>query len=277
MLFEASGIETIRSLLPEFAVELSRYVTHLGDPVALVAVVSLFYWFGSSRRDGAYVAGAGLGGLSLLVGLKGLFERARPPEDVALVAADGYGFPSGHALGATVVYLLLAGRMRILDRRLRYAAAAVTVASVASSRVLLGVHYPGDVLVGVAVGVVYVAAVQRTVEMPEAVFGIAFAVGAAAYAAGSRYYVGLSTGAPSAGLLVWWRLGDQLLSVEVSREAMAASAVLALPLVVGLHLTFDGLLNSHLASAFGYAAVTAVVLLTPLAAEKAEQTVSASR
>ncbi len=277
MLFEVSGIEAVRLLLPDFAVELSRYVTHLGDPVVLIAAISLFYWFGVSRRDGAYVAGAGLGGLSLLVGLKGVFARARPPDEVALLAADGYGFPSGHALGATVVYLLLAGQMDALDRRSRYVVAAVTVAAVAVSRVVLGVHYPGDVVAGVAVGVVYVAAVQRVFDRPEALFGLALAVAVAAVAAGNRYYVGLSVGASAAGLLVWWYLGSRLLSADAAPRTTVVVASVALPFVVAIQFLADGVLESEAAAAAGYAAATAVVLLTPLAAERAEAAVTGSR
>ncbi len=268
MLFEVSGIEAVRGALPDAAVTALTYLTHLGDPAVLIALVSLFYWFGSSRRDGAYVAGAALGGLSLLVGLKGLFQRPRPPEEVALVVEHGYAFPSGHALGATVVYLLLAEHVRYGDRRARYAIAAAVIGTVAASRVLLGVHYPGDAVAGVTVGAAYFVAVHVVTRDPMKVFVFAFAVAAAAAVGGSRYYVGLSVGAPLGGLLTWSLLGERLRVAQISPGVMGVGAAAGLPAVLLIHVLLDGYTDSHVVDAVGYAVLTSIVLATPLAAQR---------
>lgn len=88
--------------------------------------------------------------------LKVLVARARPAVEDALTRAPGYSFPSGHAMNTAatgvVVVLLL---WPVLGRRGRAAVVGlVTVAVVATGadRVLLGAHYPSDVVAGIALG-----------------------------------------------------------------------------------------------------------------------------
>ena len=98
------------------------------------------------------------GGMLFNVALKLLFQRARPVFEDTLLVLDSYSFPSGHALGSTVLYgtlaVLLASHPKW--RRPVFFAAMVMVLLVALSRVYLGVHYLSDVLAGIALGVVWV-------------------------------------------------------------------------------------------------------------------------
>ncbi len=89
--------------------------------------------------------------------VKLLVQRARPVVDDALTSASGYSFPSGHAANAaaaaTALVVLLWPLLRARVRGAVVAAAAVVVAATAANRVLLGMHYPSDVVAGVALGV----------------------------------------------------------------------------------------------------------------------------
>lgn len=87
--------------------------------------------------------------------------RARPEvlmagETVLRASQDGMGFPSGHAatVAAVVAVVWLYGcwKLRI--------AGALLVVLVCWSRVYLGVHFPLDVVTGVAVGIGAVACVR---------------------------------------------------------------------------------------------------------------------
>ncbi|WP_159902494.1 phosphatase PAP2 family protein [Ornithinibacter aureus] len=98
--------------------------------------------------------------LAWMVGLgaKYLFQRARPVLEDPVSTSPGYSFPSGHALNsaawATIVVLLLWPLLRSRASRVVAVAAAVAMVTVtASDRVLLGVHFPSDVTVGVITGV----------------------------------------------------------------------------------------------------------------------------
>jgi len=89
---------------------------------------------------------------------KDVFQRARPIVEDPVSKAPGFSFPSGHALNsaawATIVVILVWPLLR--SRAARAAAvvlAVVVVVITALDRVLLGVHYPSDVTVGVLTGV----------------------------------------------------------------------------------------------------------------------------
>jgi undecaprenyl-diphosphatase len=98
---------------------------------------------------------------------KPFFERLRPSHELELVGlvhlvnpkGDGvymggrFGFFSSHATNTFAVAMLL---YRALHKHYKYAwLLLVWAAFVSYSRIYLGVHYPGDILMGVAVGVSY--------------------------------------------------------------------------------------------------------------------------
>ena len=149
---QASGIgDAIRAAVPPWLVPLVVGVTWLGNVVFFLALFTGDYWLGDRTR-GAHALALALGGMVLVTTLKAIFAEPRPPESWQLIAAESYGFPSGHATMATIGYGLLASEYERGTRRLRYAVAAVLIVAVALSRVALGVHFVRDVVAGVATG-----------------------------------------------------------------------------------------------------------------------------
>lgn len=99
------------------------------------------------------------GGAVLNYVLKNLFERARP-DAFYLVAAEGYSFPSGHAMVSLCFYGMLAFLLvRIVPSwRWRYffvIATVLLIMAIGISRIYLGVHYPSDVLAGYTGGTMW--------------------------------------------------------------------------------------------------------------------------
>lgn len=104
-------------------------------------------------------------GVTVLIGaaginayMKSVFGRIRPDYIEHLVHETTYAFPSGHAMGTTIVFGGIAFIIYRLYKRQRgfTTLAAIFCLSTAFliglSRVYLGVHYPTDVLGGFSLG-----------------------------------------------------------------------------------------------------------------------------
>lgn len=127
-----------------------RATTRLGDPAIIVSIAALLL-LGSSGEIGAAAVPAAL---ALVIShilvqlLKRAVSRPRPRLPVGLVslveAPDRFSFPSGHAAAA---FALAAGIAPALAPALSAVVLGLGLA-VGFSRCYLGVHYPGDVLMG---------------------------------------------------------------------------------------------------------------------------------
>lgn len=105
------------------------------------------------------------GSAALNSAVKAGMERPRPPTVGILASAHGFAFPSGHAQGAAATYtaivLVVGWQVLTPGRRMRVISATAVVllvAAVGASRVLLGVHWPTDVLGGWLLGSAWVLA-----------------------------------------------------------------------------------------------------------------------
>ncbi|MFI2345890.1 phosphatase PAP2 family protein [Streptomyces sp. NPDC019443] len=93
--------------------------------------------------------------------LKGLAERQRPALECVSAQADGFSFPSGHAVGVTTGFLLAALYLsthtpRIVSKT-TLLIAGLGAELVAWSRVFLGAHFSVDVLAGQLLGAGWLA------------------------------------------------------------------------------------------------------------------------
>lgn len=163
--------------LPPEAVGVLGVLTHLGDPPVLLAVATLVYWV-RDRERGAALLSLTIGALALVVALKATFGLSRPPVAFRAIPADGYGFPSGHALGAGAVFGGLAVYTDAWSWTTRATVAGSLISVVAVSRVGLGVHYAVDVIAGVAFGLLFLV-LHRVVLDRDGTRGFSLAVGVA--------------------------------------------------------------------------------------------------
>jgi len=135
-------------------IPLARAVSHSADGYLHAILVLLLFASGSDLA----LALLQLLTLALFIERSLYFSlknglRRRRPEDAEpgfkslITASDQFSFPSGHTSGA---FLLVTSALLIYGTSL--APLYMWSAGVALSRVLLGVHYPGDTLAGAAMG-----------------------------------------------------------------------------------------------------------------------------
>lgn len=146
-------------------------LTSLGSVGGVVGVslVAIALSRRSPRVASQIVAGS-LGGVVAELLLKRFFRRARPTLLVHLEDVRSTSFPSGHAMASSSLYLTLAfvaSRSRRLrgHRRGLLAGAGAVAGSVGASRVYLGVHWPTDVLGGLALGTAWACAAEAVFDL----------------------------------------------------------------------------------------------------------------
>jgi undecaprenyl-diphosphatase len=148
-------------------------VTTTGGPAGMTAIVVITVLVLTARRRfrwAAYLAITATGGVLLDQLLKIHYTRQRPDLSGAIVGADGYSFPSGHALTGTVVlcaigYLAARAVPTGASKSAIFAAFITLDLAIAASRLYLGVHWTSDVAAGLAAGLLWVAATTSGYEL----------------------------------------------------------------------------------------------------------------
>jgi membrane-associated phospholipid phosphatase len=147
-------------------------ITTIGSPVGMAVVVlcaAIFLAVSHRYRWMFYLLVTTGGGSLLNLELKRYFTRARPDIAEMLRLAHGYSFPSGHAMGSTVVlgalsYLAVRTTTQWTWKAAWLALAWTLIAAIAFSRVYLGVHWISDVAAGVIAGTLWVGVTTLAYE-----------------------------------------------------------------------------------------------------------------
>ena len=131
-----------------------QMASRLGDGIIwyLVIVLLPILYGPMAVKPAVVMALTGTLGVAIYKLLKRVFVRERPfitysTIDLAMVPLDRYSFPSGHTLHA----VSFAWQATVHFPELGWVLVPLA-ALIAASRVVLGLHYPTDVLAGAAIG-----------------------------------------------------------------------------------------------------------------------------
>ena len=129
-------------------------VSRLGDGLFWYGLMGAMVWLDGTQglRASAHLAAVGAVSLLLYKGLKRWTRRPRPYAADRRIRAwvaplDEFSFPSGHTLHAVAFTIVALAYYPMLAWLL-----VPFTASVAASRVVLGLHYPSDVLAATGIG-----------------------------------------------------------------------------------------------------------------------------
>ena len=161
--WEPAVMEWIQQHLGTIGVEIAGVLSWFGEETMLVAILGYLYWC----RNKSLAKQLGTNLVVALVAapmLKNIVFRIRPyfnhngirclkpidsTADIYNIRAQGYSFPSGHSTNAATTFGSLAWYIR---KRWVICMGILIPLLVGISRVLLGVHYPTDVLAGWGIG-----------------------------------------------------------------------------------------------------------------------------
>ncbi|WP_414571475.1 phosphatase PAP2 family protein [Nostoc sp. CCY 9925] len=153
--------------------QLMLSITFFGEPLVLL-LISLgvgINWSYNNRRWQATTLGITTSSAMVLIYLlKVLFARARPTLWKWIIDVGHPSFPSGHAMLSLVVYGLIAyilAKESPQWQKQIFTLTAILIIAIGFSRLYLGVHWPTDVFVGYAVGLLCLVACILTLELEQ--------------------------------------------------------------------------------------------------------------
>lgn len=162
--FDQSIADAVVDARTDAMTTVAQIVTVTGNTLFLVAVATVAVLVLAVRHaypEAVLVAAGSAIGYALMVGLKHVVARPRPPVADRLIDIDTFSFPSGHAMMSMIVYCLLGAALYRTVPWVRAHAAVLVLAplwsvAVGCTRVYLGVHWTTDVIAGWLIGAAWV-------------------------------------------------------------------------------------------------------------------------
>lgn len=148
---QSNNIFTKNTILLNFI----KFITSLGNGVGcfiLLIPMGIYFYFNDLKKDFIFLVYSLLITYILNELIKHVVLRKRPIE-FFIINVTGYSYPSGHSMNISAFYLTF---IFLLNRKKknRYLDIFiyVLIIMIALSRVILGVHWPTDVIVGLTLG-----------------------------------------------------------------------------------------------------------------------------
>ncbi|SEH14494.1 PAP2 superfamily protein [Natronorubrum sediminis] len=289
MWFDPAVVEAVRDVIPHWVGVVMVVLSYFGSIYLIAPSIIGAYW--ANRDLVAPWLGGVIGCYGLMSITKSYYTSSRPivgpPIDAEALPGWFYplydhaahisttSFPSGHALAVTIVVGMLVVELPVSTLRKRAVAGLLAIGWVGFTRVGLAVHYPGDVVGGIAYAlaflVVFYAArrlVSQRLSIDETT--VALAVGfvvaliAVGYVGSRNAHIAFGGGF---GALLAWQFAPQIATRmrgtvwETIAPVVGLSIVLCTWYVAEVELGNEALLAAL--SALFMAAIVLVPWITP--------------
>lgn len=172
VLFDKVVMEYIHGKTTSMGINIMKKVTYFGSvyfflPIGLIIFVLMLK--NKNIKGILLLILSTLGSYGLNFILKNIFLRIRPL-NYFLIEQGGYSFPSGHAMVSltfytTMTYLLANKSEKREVKAILWFINFIIIFLIGFSRIYLGVHWPTDVLMGFAIGLVFTYIYIRLVDI----------------------------------------------------------------------------------------------------------------
>lgn len=181
-------MELLQRLLGETGVTIVSFFSNFGDELIMVAILGAIYWC-CNKEFGVFIGTNLMADLIWIPMIKNVALRRRPyfdnpgvkcmrPVDPAAdlydIGAQGYSFPSAHSSNSLTLY----GSAALKLKKKGITVVCVILSFlIGLSRVVVGVHYPTDILAGWLLGILIMCVVsylQRKIRDRRILFLILF-------------------------------------------------------------------------------------------------------
>lgn len=165
--FEPILIEWLQETLGNIGASLFSFLTFFGESGVIVGIIAVFY-LGFDKELGKAVGINAACAAAWNPLIKNIALRRRPyfdhpgikclkpvsQGDIYDISAQGYSFPSGHSMSSAAAYGSLGAHMGETEGKGSGAwlVGLILPLLIAASRVVLGIHYPTDVIFGLLAG-----------------------------------------------------------------------------------------------------------------------------
>ena len=151
--FDQSINEFLQNLFPDWLEKIFLGITYFGEAIIYILLLAIAFWV-FNKRDAIIAIYVFLTTTFLNFFLKVLIQKPRPSASIRLQEVEGFSTPSGHAQNSTVIY----GWIMLYFKKIwLYILVPILVVLISLSRVVLGVHYIGDVILGILIGATLLA------------------------------------------------------------------------------------------------------------------------
>lgn len=165
-------MEWLQSIIGPFGIKLASLITLMGEELVVILVMGFIYWC-YDKEFGKTVGETLVIGLVLNPIFKNIILRRRPyfdnpgvkclkpvngEADIYDIYAQGYSFPSGHSMNSAIIY---SGIPLYTKKKILWIIGITIPLLVGISRVVVGVHYPTDVIFGWLTGILVIILVTN--------------------------------------------------------------------------------------------------------------------